>query len=85
MCLRAHYAHRVAAGCEVKDFKAVAEAHSLDCQLDDSSKGRQSLRQAITSTKALSSIVGVTGEGGGTWGGGCLGGGIGERCWPDWG
>jgi hypothetical protein len=49
-----------AAGCEVKDFRGVAEQHSLDCQLDDSAQGRRSLKQAI-STKGLSSIVGVTG------------------------
>jgi hypothetical protein len=52
-----------AAGCALSEFKAVADRHSLGMQLDDSSKGRHLLKQAL-SGKGLSSFVGITGEAG---------------------
>lgn len=52
----------VAAGCSPSEFKGVADKHGLGMQLDDSSKGRHLLKQAL-SGKGLSSFVGIKGEG----------------------
>lgn len=50
-----------AAGVNPAGFKALSDQHDLGLQLDGSTKGKAHLKQALGG-KALSSIIGITGE-----------------------